>query len=149
MSVGLFKKELCDTWIPMLGDEFRERAGLVGDDIYRLSSRRVWHLMVSKEIGMKYKRHAKSYYVDSHEKEETREARKKYLAEMSKHEIDMYRWIQLNEAQVRKLKIDYPDLPPPHHTYTLQSVDKSVIQETYERAARLRRRSERLGRSLD
>ena len=57
-----------------------------------------------REIGFKYEKHKKCYYVDRHEDEDVVEDRKTYLSKFFANEIFEHCWIQLRKAEYDSLK---------------------------------------------
>ena len=57
-----------------------------------------------KALGFKYEVQRKIYYVDGHEKPETKKYRKKMVREYLQNELRMFRWIHLPETEVISLE---------------------------------------------
>ena len=71
-----------------------------------------------KALGFKYEVPRKIYYVDSHEKHETKKYRKKMVREYFKNELRMYRLIHLPEAEVIGLEQELEIKLSNGHKYT-------------------------------
>ena len=52
-----------------------------------------------REIGFKYEKHKKCYYVDRHEDEDVVDDRKTYLSKFFKNEIYEHCWVQLTKSE--------------------------------------------------
>ena len=57
-----------------------------------------------REIGFKYEKHKKCYYVDRHEDEDVVDDRKTYLSKFFENEIYEYCWVQLTKREYLTLK---------------------------------------------
>ena len=57
-----------------------------------------------REIGFKYEKHKKCYYVDRHEDEDVVDDRKTYLSKFFKNEIYEHCWVQLTKREYLTLK---------------------------------------------
>ena len=57
-----------------------------------------------ERLGFKYEPRRKCYYVDNHEKPETKFYRKKFNRRYLLHELRMHRWIQIESSKVRELQ---------------------------------------------
>ena len=58
-------------------------------------------------MGFKYKVRKKYYFVDGHEKDDTKRYRKKFCKEMLELEKRQYWWIQISEEQAKEFEEKY------------------------------------------
>ncbi len=57
-------------------------------------------------LGFKYETRRKTYYVDGHEKPETKKYRKTMVSQYLKSELCMHRWIQLPVIELKALEVE-------------------------------------------
>ena len=110
LSGEYFLSYLQDTALPALlqerkvelgddGDEFTMKDLLAENGLSELCTSTVYNYM--HRLGYTYANRKKGYYVDSHEKPETKAYRKEFVKEYLQLEFRCHRWIQLEKEQAR------------------------------------------------
>lgn len=79
-------------------------------------------------LGFKYEVRKKYYFVDGHEKEDTKRYHKKFVKKMLELEKRMYRWIQISEKDADEYEKKYKLIKACGRSYT----DASTNQTMYE-----------------
>ena len=102
---------LHDTALPALLKEYQEELEnqgytmfelLNGHSLTNLSIPTIYRWM--RILGFKYESRKRCYYVDGHEKPETKTYRKKFIVRYFDHEKLMHRWIQMKLTEKEKLE---------------------------------------------
>jgi hypothetical protein len=81
-----------------------------------------------RRLGFKYEPRRKCYYVDGHEKPETKKYRKTMVSEYLKNELRMYRWIQLPLTELKELEEMLEIQIGSGHNYTNQQTNVEMVE---------------------
>jgi hypothetical protein len=110
-----------------LVDEFYTMEQLLGENrLTKLSIPTIFRWM--KCLGFKYEVRRKIYYVDGHEKPETKKYRKKMVKEYLANELRMYRWIQLPVTELRELEEKLDITISEGHQYTDAETGVAMVE---------------------
>jgi hypothetical protein len=111
LTAELLLAYLHDIALPALLEEFRQELGCAEYTMYELlQEHRLTKLSIPsvyrwmRLLGFKYEPRKKCYYVDGHEKPETKAYRKKFVKRYFEDEKLMHRWIQIELTEKVKLE---------------------------------------------
>ena len=110
-----------------LVDAFYTMAQLLGENrLTILSIPTIYRWM--RRLGFKYEVRRKIYYVDGHEKPETKKYRKRMVRAYLDNELRMHRWIQLPKSGLRDLEEDLEIKLGNGHEYTDLQTDIEMVE---------------------